>query len=143
VDSAGTTVLSEIWSTNPGDPSTQIGPNTRSFDIATLLQSLEGQSIRLNIEQEDNLSFFSYYVDDVSILVSTSVSSGGGGSSDQKWKNKPTFGLSHQTHNQLVQNGFRANGISIDITNNWHTDFEKHTIKRNPHEFMAPLLVSS
>jgi len=125
-----TTSISQIFSTNPGDPLIQVGPNTRSFDITTLLQSLEGQSIRLNIEQADNLLFFNYYVDDVSILVSTSSGGGGsgGGGSASKHLNRPTFGLDHNTGEQLVEKGFTANFNSVDITDNFHTDFEKQII---------------
>ncbi len=51
-----------------------------------------------------------------------------GGSSAKSYLNKPTFGLSHATHQILVENGFTVNGNSFSITDNWHTDFEKQTI---------------
>ena len=44
------------------------------------------------------------------------------GSSDD-WHKKPTFGKSHLTHKQIVDNGFIFNGHSLTITDNWHTDF--------------------
>ena len=51
-------------------------------------------------------------------------SSSGGSSSD--WKKKPTFGKSWEvSSDQLVKNGFSFNGYSLDITDNWHTDFVK------------------
>ena len=50
--------------------------------------------------------------------------SSGGSSSD--WKKKPTFGKSWEvSSDQLVKNGFSFNGYSLDITDNWHTDFVK------------------
>ncbi len=45
-----------------------------------------------------------------------------GGSSDD-WHKKPTFGQSHLTYKQIVDNGFSFNGHSLTITDNWHTDF--------------------
>ena len=68
-DSTGTIVLATIWSTDPGDPLTQSGPNARSFDITTTLQGLEGQTVRLCFTQEDNLFFFNYIVDNISLTT--------------------------------------------------------------------------
>jgi len=51
-----------------------------------------------------------------------------GGDGDSKYKSKPTFGLSHDTGQQQVEKGFTANFKSVDITDNFHTDFEKKTI---------------
>ena len=61
-------------------------------------------------------------------IYSTAISDQSGGGSDEKWKNKPTFGISHKTNQQIVQDGFTVNNISYDITDNWHTDFQKQTI---------------
>jgi len=47
----------------------------------------------------------------------------GGGGSDYMYMTKPTFGLSHQTYKQIVDDGFSFNGIPYDITHNWHTEF--------------------
>ena len=75
-DSTGTTVLGTIFDTNPGDPLIQPGPNARSFDITTLMQSLEGQTVRLCFTEEDNLFFFNYFVDDVSLTIDTMLVGG-------------------------------------------------------------------
>ncbi len=58
-------------------------------------------------------------------IVSTlDIKSSGGSSSD--WKKKPTFGKSWEvTSVQLVENGFTFNEYSLDITDNWHTDFTR------------------
>jgi PKD repeat protein len=64
-------VLREVYSTNPGDPVQQIGPNRRSFDLTSLLQGLGGQTVRLSFELEDNRFFFNVNLDDVSLLVTT------------------------------------------------------------------------
>ena len=61
-----------------------------------------------------------------STLVSDSPSDGikkkkSGGSDD--WHKKPTFGISHLTYKQIVDNGFTFNGYSLTVTDNWHTDF--------------------
>ena len=44
-------------------------------------------------------------------------------SSSNDWHKKPTFGQSHLTYKQIVDNGFSFNGHSLTITDNWHTDF--------------------
>ncbi|QDU49638.1 PKD domain-containing protein [Gimesia panareensis] len=69
-DTAGN-LIQEVFSTNPGDPLQQIGPNHRSFDLTPLFQLLEGQSIRISFELEANQYFFNTTLDDVSLLVTT------------------------------------------------------------------------
>jgi hypothetical protein len=61
----------EVFSTNPGDPTLQSGPNSRSFDVTAVLQSYAGQMIDVSFEQQDNLSFFNATLDDVVLLVAT------------------------------------------------------------------------
>ena len=43
--------------------------------------------------------------------------------SSNDWHKKPTFGISHLTYKQIVDNGFSFNGYSLTVTDNWHTDF--------------------
>ena len=62
-------LIQEIFSTSPGDPLIQLGPNFRSFDITSLAQGLAGQQVQLSFEQQDNLNFFNVSLDDVSLLV--------------------------------------------------------------------------
>jgi len=71
ITDAGGTPIQEIFSTNPGDPLIQLGPNNRSFDVTLLLQSLEGQNIRLKITQQDDLQFFNVNIDDISLIIET------------------------------------------------------------------------
>lgn len=73
IDTAGNTIQ-EVFSTNPGDPLQQIGPNHRSFDLTALLQSLAGQTVAVSFEQQDNLGFFNVTLDDVSLEIETGVS---------------------------------------------------------------------
>lgn len=61
--------------------------------------------------------------------LSSSSSSSVGGGSEHQWKTKPTFGKSHLTHKQIVDDGFQFNGIPFQITDNFHTDFLKQEIK--------------
>ena len=49
------------------------------------------------------------------------VSSNGGSSSE--WKTKPTFGVSWENNQPFVNDGFTLNNHTLDITDNWHTDF--------------------
>lgn len=67
-DVLGTTVF-EIFSTNPGDPITQPGPNHREFDISAALQGLAGEAIQLAFVQQDNLSFLHATIDNVSLTT--------------------------------------------------------------------------
>ena len=64
-------LIQELFSTNPGDPTQQIGPNNRSFDLTTLLQGLAGQNIQIAFEQQDNLGYLNATIDDVSLQVET------------------------------------------------------------------------
>ena len=51
--------------------------------------------------------------------------SGGSGSSND-WKKKPTFGKSWEiSSSQLVTDGFTFNDYTLDITDNWHTEFRR------------------
>jgi hypothetical protein len=63
--------IQEIFSTNAGDPLQQVGPNNRSFDVTSLLQSLAGQPIFISFELQNNLGFFNVNLDNVSLRVST------------------------------------------------------------------------
>ena len=76
-NAAGDTVLAAIWSTDPGDDSIQVGPNARSFDITTILQSLEGQDVRLCFLEQDNLGNFNFIVDNISLTTETDKVIGG------------------------------------------------------------------
>lgn len=67
-DSVGA-LIQEVFSTNPGDPLQQVGPNLRSFDLTSLFQPLQGQTVQLSFEQQDNLFFFNATVDDVSLVA--------------------------------------------------------------------------
>jgi extracellular elastinolytic metalloproteinase len=73
LDAAGN-VLQEVFSTKPGDPLNQPGPNLRSADLTSLLQGLAGQTVRLSFEVADNLFFLNTYLDDVSLQVVTGPS---------------------------------------------------------------------
>jgi len=60
--------------------------------------------------------------------------SGGGGSDASEYLSKPTFGLDHKTGIVQVQGGFTANGKVFDVTDNWHTDFEKTSCSSWPDQ---------
>ena len=61
--------LVEVFSTNPGDPALQEGPNLRSFNLTAALQALKGQSVFLSFEQQAQANFFTLTLDDVSLTV--------------------------------------------------------------------------
>jgi hypothetical protein len=62
-------VIFQVFSTDPGDPLMQIGPNNRSFNVTSLLQSLEGETIAVRFVEQDTLDFFNVTLDNVSLLV--------------------------------------------------------------------------
>ena len=57
----------EIWSTNPGDTLIEIGPNSRSFDITSMLQGKTTVDVKL--DEQDNLGVFNMNWDDISLIV--------------------------------------------------------------------------
>jgi len=76
-DGAGTLVLGTIFTTNPGDLLIQPGPNNRVFDITTLLQPFQGQSVRICFVSEATIFFMNFYVDNVSLITDISAPIGG------------------------------------------------------------------
>lgn len=60
----------EVFSTNPGDPLLQVGPNGRAFDVTAIVQGYAGQQMEVSFEEQDNLFFFNATLDDVVLLVS-------------------------------------------------------------------------
>lgn len=76
LDSSGTVVLGTVFSTNPGDPDFQPGPNPRIFDITALMQSLQGQSVRLAFNQNVTIFYFDWFVDNVSLSTTGCVVGG-------------------------------------------------------------------
>jgi hypothetical protein len=50
------------------------------------------------------------------------------GSGGDKHLTRPTFGLSHETHSSVVDNGFRFNDQSFSINDNFHTPFAQQTV---------------
>jgi hypothetical protein len=65
--------ITDVFSTRPGDPLIQPGPNTRSFDVTGLLQSLQGRQVRIAFEQEDSLNYFNVALDDVHLVIETGI----------------------------------------------------------------------
>jgi hypothetical protein len=66
---SGGLFLQEIFSTNPGDPPIQIGPNARAFDVTALLQSREGLQTRFSWEQQAFFFFFNATLDVASLTI--------------------------------------------------------------------------
>ena len=76
-DATGVTVLTTIFSTNPGDPIVQPGPNIRSFDLTAFMQAHEGDDIRFCIMTEARTNPLMYWIDDISLTTQTAAPIGG------------------------------------------------------------------
>src|SRR5262249_23228627 len=74
---ANNNLLQTVFNTKTGDPLIQIGPNSRSFDITSLLQSRAGQALKLRFEEQDSQFYFNATVDNVVLSVNTGPSSPG------------------------------------------------------------------
>jgi extracellular elastinolytic metalloproteinase len=66
---ANNNLLQTVFNTKPGDPLIQIGPNSRSFDVTSLLQAHAGQALKLRFEEQDSQFYFNATVDNVSLSV--------------------------------------------------------------------------
>lgn len=63
-------LLHVVFSTKPGDPLQQVGPNSRSGDITAILQAYAGQTVVVSFETQAQFFFLTTAVDDVTLLVS-------------------------------------------------------------------------
>ena len=62
-------LLHTVFSTTPGDPLIQVGPNARSGDITAFLQAHVGETVVVSFEEQDNLFYFNVSLDDVKLLI--------------------------------------------------------------------------
>ncbi|MFD2724911.1 HYR domain-containing protein [Hyunsoonleella rubra] len=119
---AAMTPIQEIFSTNPGDPNTQLGPNSRNFDVTTLLQSLEGTQVYLSLEEQDDQGFFNVSLDNISFVIN----SGGGALTVTQTAGLPsgsTFPVGTTTNTFVATDAsFNTATCSFDITVNDDTD---------------------
>lgn len=69
IEDVNGSLISEVFSTAPGDSSSQVGPNSRSFDLTTILSPYANQTVRISFEQEDDSGFFSAVLDNVSFTT--------------------------------------------------------------------------
>ncbi len=61
--------IHEIFSTNPGDSLMQIGPNARSFDITSVLQSLSGQMVCVRFSNDVTQFYQTVTLDNISLKM--------------------------------------------------------------------------
>ncbi len=59
----------EVFSTNPGDSLLQVGPNARSFDITSVLQSLSGQMVCVRFTNDVTQDFQTITLDNISLKM--------------------------------------------------------------------------
>jgi hypothetical protein len=68
-DTGGALLLVD-FTTNPGDPLLQVGPNSRSADMTGFLQAHADQTIVVSFETQAEFFFITTALDDVKLLVS-------------------------------------------------------------------------
>ncbi|MFN0018150.1 MAG: Ig-like domain-containing protein [Pirellulaceae bacterium] len=61
--------LQQVFSTKPGDSTTQFGPNSRSFNLTSLLQPLAGQIIQLSFEISGQSGALNVNLDNISLQI--------------------------------------------------------------------------
>ncbi len=66
-------LIQTVFSTNPGDPSMQVGPNLRSFELAPLLASFAGQTVQLVFEQDVRNYYFPLALDNISLEAEIAI----------------------------------------------------------------------
>jgi len=60
---------------------------------------------------------------------------------DDNWRTKPTFGISPTTHNLVIKCGFGMGQSCFDMTDEWHTPFDKIVINTGEtHDFQLNVL---
>jgi len=106
LDNVGNLVQT-VYSTNPGDPLIQLGPNSRTADLTALLQSRAGQTMRLRFEEQDSLFFFNVSVDDISLAVSS-------GPADQDFY---AFDLAAGDKVSLGIEALTGSGVTVELRN--------------------------
>jgi extracellular elastinolytic metalloproteinase len=70
---ANNNFLQTVFATKPGDPLIQLGPNSRSVDVTSLLQARAGQVLKLRFEEQDSLFYLNATVDNIALSVSASA----------------------------------------------------------------------
>jgi hypothetical protein len=69
-NSVGTVVLHEVYSTTPGDPLVQLGPNPRSGDLTGFFKLHAGETVIVSFEEQDTFNPFYVTLDDIHLIVS-------------------------------------------------------------------------
>jgi hypothetical protein len=66
-------LITPVFSTNPGDPLIQPGPNSRSFDVTAALLPYQGQQLRVSFTTQQHFWHFNNSVDNVSLTATATV----------------------------------------------------------------------
>ena len=102
----------------------QTGAFSAEFSCSTVLAGEDPVTFSFTFTFEDDL--VESDSEPGTITVSHNPRCGLGSGSSNDWKKKPTFGMSWEvSSDQLVDDGFTFNGYTLDITDNWHTDFTR------------------
>ncbi len=83
--------------------------------------------VAIAVDSNNRIIVADAFLDIVQVYEGFSSSAGGGSANSHK--TRPTFGLDHNTFQQLIEGGFSFNGVSHDITNNWWTPFAEQKVK--------------
>jgi len=70
IDQAGA-VISNIFSTDAGDPTRPASPTTLSYDLTSLLQANQGNTLGVQFQQQDSYYYMNTSLDDIAMMVET------------------------------------------------------------------------
>jgi len=95
----------------------------QSDDFATVTAQLDNNECSIDVGSDLVIwtTHFTAFSSSSTSSATTETKKSGGG--DSGYLTRPTFGLSHSTYKQIVDDGFGFNYNSFQITHNWHTPF--------------------
>ena len=107
-------VITTVFSTNPGDPYFQAGPNIRNFNVTAALMPYAGQQVYVRFSQEAQYCYFNVTLDDIKLMVNSNITCTGTPKNFTITVN-PTPNVA-QPANQVVCNNFPTAAVNFTGT---------------------------